>query len=409
MSFQVPNEGELRDLYIDDIWLLNQYLGTKILSWGYDNLLSDNVPGIRIDSTNWQQIKVGDVSFAGIKNDGSLWTWVIGGAQDNTSYGFQGTNDNVAYNTPTQTCLGGNNWKQLSVGNLHMGAVKTDGTLWMWGYDYYGQVGDGTRGELSTYNAISSPVQIIGSGWSGGGEWRSVDCSGSNYTMAIKSDGSLWGWGDDDYGQICVTHTDMYTFTKSSTTHYAALIPTHITGDTYDWQQISCGYYHTAGIKADGSLWLWGRDIYGELGDGANSNSKSSPVQTICGGNDWAQVSCGYHTAAIKTDGTLWTWGLNWEGQVGNGTTINTSSPAQIAGGGNDWRAVSCMGQHSAALKNDGTLWVWGQGKVNSLGDGYIGGGNGDNTLSPKQILTGKFFTQVACGYWYTSVLSVTG
>jgi alpha-tubulin suppressor-like RCC1 family protein len=116
---------------------------------------------------------------------------------------------------------------------------------------------------------------------------------------------------------------------------------------------VSCGGYHTAAIKTDGTLWTWGRNTYGALGDNSVT-SRSSPVQTVAGGTNWKSVSGStWHIAALKTDGTLWTSGRNTNGQLGDNSVTNKSSPVQTVAGGTNWKLVSCGGAGTAAIKDD--------------------------------------------------------
>ena len=159
----------------------------------------------------------------------------------------------------------------------------------------------------------------------------------------IFSEGGLWTWGNATYGVL----GDNTVIAKSSPVQT-------ITGGT-NWKQVACGYRHTAAIKTDGTLWTCGYNYYGQLGDNTGV-SKSSPVQTIAGGTNWKQVaagSAGIHTAAIKTDGTLWSWGFNVSGQLGDNTTTNKSSPVQTITGGTNWKQVACGYRHTAAVKDD--------------------------------------------------------
>ena len=213
------------------------------------------------------------------------------------------------------------------------------GKLWTWGANYYGQLGDDTT------TSRSSPVQTI----TGGTNWKQVS-SGAYSSAAVKTDGTLWLWGYNYDGQLGDdTTTSRYSPDET------------ITGGT-NWKQVSLGfefYFHTAAVKTDGTLWTWGANAYGGLGDGTG-DFKSSPVQTITGGNNWKQVACGYrHTAAVKTDGTLWTWGRNSYGPLGDNTTTDRSSPVQTVTGGTNWRQVACGSGSSAysftaAVQNDG-------------------------------------------------------
>jgi len=208
-------------------------------------------------------------------------------------------------------------------------------TLWTWGFNAFGNLGDNT-----TVNK-SSPITTV----AGGTNWKQVAC-GYYHTAAIKTDGTLWTWGQNKYGML----GDNTNVTKSSPV-------TTVAGGT-NWKQVAGGYRHTAAIKTDGTLWTWGFNSNGQLGDNTAVN-KSSPVTTAGGGTNWKQVAGGYrHTAAIKTDGTLWTCGYNYYGNLGDGTTVDKSSPVTTAGGGTNWKQVACGYRHTAAIKTDGTLWT---------------------------------------------------
>ena len=203
--------------------------------------------------------------------------------------------------------------------------------LWTWGRNNLGQLGDNTA------VSKSSPVQTIAAGTN----WKQVS-SGFIHTAAIKTDGTLWLWGKNNIGQL----GDNTAVTKSS--------PVQTIAAGTNWKLVSCGSNHTAAIKTDGTLWLWGYNSYGQLGDNTIVN-KSSPVQTIAGGTNWKQVSSGgsKHIAAIKTDGTLWTWGSNIFGQLGDNTAVSKSSPVQTISGGTNWKLVSGGEYHTAAIRED--------------------------------------------------------
>jgi alpha-tubulin suppressor-like RCC1 family protein len=311
--------------------------------------------------TNWKQVStgfggsLGAAHIAVIKTDGTLWTW------GNNTYGNLGINDIVHRSSPIQTVAGGINWSQVSCGGNNTAAIKTDGTLWLWGFNTSGQLGDNSR------TSRSSPVQTV----AGGTNWKQVSI-GDGTTAAIKTDGTLWLWGVNNGGQL----GDNTTVSKSS--------PVQTVSDGTNWKQVSCGGSHTAAIKTDGTLWLWGSNSAGKLGDNSITD-KSSPVQTVSGGTNWKQVSCGGdHTAAIKTDGTLWTWGLNTSRQLGDNTSPSKSSPVQTVAGGTNWKQVSCGGNNTAAIKTDGTLWVWGDNLYGQLGDNTI-----TSRSSPVQTVSG--------------------
>ena len=274
--------------------------------------------------TNWYQVTVSGDSVGAIKTDGSLWTWgynLYGTLGDNTGGG--GTNKS----SPVQTVAGGFNWKQVSTvtSSQTMGAIKTDGTLWMWGMNSYGGLGDNTN------TRKSSPVQTV----AGGTNWRQVSAGYS--TAAIKTDGTLWMWGRNNYGQLGT----------NDTTNRSSPVQTVSAGT--NWKQVAMGTNNLSAIKTDGTLWTWGINNSGQLGTN-NRTNQSSPVQTVSGGTNWKQVSTGYGTGAVKTDGTLWMWGYNPEGQLGTNDTTSYSSPVQTVAGGTNWKQVSCGDAATGAI-----------------------------------------------------------
>ena len=265
----------------------------------------------------------GNLHTAAIKTDGTLWLWGF------NNIGQLGNNNVTRQSSPVQTVSGGTNWKLVFNGGYHSAAIKTDGTLWLWGNGADGQLGDNTAVRKS------SPVQTV----SGGTNWKSVAC-GRDHTAAIKTDGTLWNWGLNSNGQLG----------DNSVTHRSSPIQT-VAGGT-NWKLVSSGYYHTAAIKTDGTLWLWGHNNNGQLGDNTITH-RSSPIQTVSGGTNWKSVAGGAgYTAAIKTDGTLWTWGSN-NGQLGDNTTVAKSSPVQTVSGGTNWKLVAGGGLHTECIRDD--------------------------------------------------------
>ena len=308
------------------------------------------------NTTPWTtQLSFG-TSGAGIKTDGSLWVW---GANQ---YGQHGDGTTTSTSYPSQ--LGAlTNWLSISSGGYHSLAVKTDGTLWTWGYNYWGQLG------LSDIIYRSSPVQI-----GSNNNWKSVNVSGfSTVAMShgIKTDGTLWTWGYNLYGQLGLGNT----INISSPVQVGLLT---------DWLLVSAGHYVTAAIKTDGSLWTWGYNNGTSFGAALGQNNsiyRSSPTQVGTLTN-WSSVSVGYvSVAAVKTDGTLWVWGLNNNGQLGLGDKINRSSPVQVGLLANWSTKVTANYGNIAAVKTDGTLWIWGYNQ-----SGQLGQGNTINISSPVQV-----------------------
>ena len=301
---------------------------------------------------NWKQVSAAIFHTAAIKTDGTLWTW------GNTALGrlgnaFGSGDTTVNRCTPVTTFAGGNNWKQASVNTNQTATIKTDGTLWTWGSGSSGLLGNG-----ATTGNISTPVTTF----AGGTNWKQVS-AGYSHTAAIKTDGTLWTWGYGSFGRL-----------GNAVTGIVSTPVTTFAGGN-NWKQVSSGDSHTAAIKTDGTLWTWGSGGSGKLGNGAITGGISTPVTTFAGGTNWKQVDSGTaHTAAIKTDGTLWTWGAGSFGGLGNAVTTNTSTPITTFAGGTNWKQVDSGTAHTAAIKTDGTLWTWGFGGSGKLGNGVATG-----------------------------------
>ena len=378
MPFYSAGDGDLKTAFVSDAWLLDQFVGNTLFCWGRntygqigDNstINKSNPVQTVAQGNNWKQISGNGYGACGIKTDGTLWTWGY-----NANEGINGDNTNLNRSSPVQTVAFGTNWKSCFGGNFHTAAIKTDGTLWLWGRNYAGHLGD------NTVTKRSSPVQTIALGTN----WKQVSV-GFYHSAAIKTDGTLWVWGKNSYGQL----GDNTITDRSSPVQTIAL--------GTNWKQVDCAFGHTAAIKTDGTLWMWGNNGSGQLGDNTTTK-KSSPIQTIAYGTNWKQVSCGIsHIGATKTDGTLWMWGNNGSGQLGDNTVIDRSSPVQTISFGNNWKQVSAGKdltiKTTAAIKTDGTLWCWGVGTSGQLGDNTA-----TSKSSPVQTSTsGTNWKQVSC------------
>ena len=313
-----------------------------------------------------------------IKSDGSLWMWGY------DSYGQLGVGQSAKYadggamktricEVPVKVM---DNVRTVSLGYSHSAAIKTDNSLWMWGDNTHGELGIGITGNAlsSSFNPIQTiPVKVMDN-------VSTVSC-GSSYTAAIKGDGSLWVWGTNGQSGYLLGNGGIGNETVSPDSSYSVqtqTIPMKIMDDV---SAVCCGQYSAAAIKKDGSLWMWGRNREGQLGTGSTRDS-NIPVKVM---DDVAAVSCGAdNTAVIKADGSLWVWGSNEHGQLGNGgegdqtqqrgihNMITCQSvPVKIM---DDVCAVSCgSGNFTAAIKTDGSLWTWGIDSYGQLGNGSVG------------------------------------
>ncbi len=279
-------------------------------------------------------VSLGTWHSAVIKADGSLWTW----GWNNCGQLGNGTTEDSS--KPIEVLKG---VKAVSLGSYDSAAIKIDGSLWMWGNSNFEQFGTAVRS--------NEPVEVMK-------DVKAVSM-GYDYRGVIKKDGSLWMWGRNEYGQL-----------GNGTTKDSSE-PIEVMKDV---KAVSLSGSHSAVIKTDDSLWMWGNNIYGQLGNGTTEDS-CEPIEVM---KDVKAVSLGsVHSAAIKTDGSLWTWGANTTWQLGNSTSTqqNSTFPVKIM---NDAEVVSLGGSHSAAIKKDGSLWMWGNNIKGQQGDGCVYmGGNG--------------------------------
>ena len=390
-------EGDLENYFVTEYQLIDQYIGDELWTWGNgtDGRLGDNTATTKstpvttfAGGTNWKQVSTGNQYCAAIKTDGTLWTWGSGNS------GQLGENNNTTKFTPVTTFAGGTNWKQVSSGYRHCAAIKTDGTLWTWGQGNYGQLGDNTTTTKST------PVTTF----AGGTNWKQVS-AGFGFCAAIKTDGTLWTWGQGSYGKLGRLNSNPNRLTPVTTFAGGTTWADTSTAEPEDLYTISAGGFHTAAIKTDGTLWTWGQGTDGQLGDNTTTG-KVTPVTTFAGGTNWKQVSSGgYHCAAIKTDGTLWTWGRGGDGQLGDNTTTRKSTPVTTFAGGTNWKQVSSGHFHTAAIKTDGTLWTWGRGIEGQLGTNDV-----TSKVTPVTTFAGGTnWKQVSSGRFHTAAIKTDG
>lgn len=285
------------------------------------------LPSSPILSTTDSKLSVGSYHVMAIKADGSLWAW---GRND---CGQLGDGTKERRQSPVKVM---ENVRSVSTGENNTMAIKNDGSLWAWGYNYSGQLGVGSTEYKYEPTKILDNVSYVS--------------TGSSHTLAIKTDGSLWGWGSNDSGEL------------GDGTQTNRLSPVKIMDNVASVFAIDD---YTLAIKKDGSLWSWGNSAYYHLGDGEEkhkSGYRATPLKIL--DNAKNVIPGEMRTFVIKTDGSLWGWGLNEHGQLGDGTRTNRLSPVKIMD-----NVVYALpvglgpNEFSLALKSDGSLWRCGTNK----------------------------------------------
>lgn len=379
---------------------VNAQFNNQLYSWGENSNgqlglgFSNNPksPSPTGFGNDWKLILPMQNGVIAIKSEGTLWAW---GIQSNFELGLPTNYSKKPIQIGNDT-----NWANIytSEQGLDVIGIKTDGTLWGWGLNSIFQLG------LGHNQIVKTPVQIGTTN-----DWKSVFRNGSS-TYAIKKDGTLWGWGLNDKSQLGTGNSNSIKIPtqigkdnnwvfltsngyntiglKADSTIWGwgineegqlgtgnliqVLIPKQI-GTDNNWKSVSFTGYSVFGIKHDGTLWAWGKNSYGCLGLNNNTQLRFTSPELIYSTKKWANVYSNFYTYsifAIKEDGTLWAWGNNSQGQLGLGDYSNKIAPTQI-GTDQNWSSVQVFnGMSNISLKKDGTLWAWGSNHFGQLGIG---------------------------------------
>ncbi|MCL1864951.1 MAG: hypothetical protein FWF73_03990 [Spirochaetes bacterium] len=330
---------------------------------------------------------------AAIKSDGTLWTW---GMNDSGRLGIGTT---TSKNTPQKVELPlsatGTKWEFVSAGGSHTMALTDADELYAWGNNFDGQLGIGSTTSKNTPQKVELPLGATGT------KWVSVSAGGS-HTMAITDAGALYSWGNGLDGQLGLGNPK-----ENKSTPQKVGLPSGATGTK--WVFVSAGSDYTMAITDAGELYSWGYNSYYKLGINDNLNGQIQIPQLVkingVGTKDWKSVFAGMnHTIATKTDGSIWAWGSYTTGKLGLGPlTGDIKTPAQI-GTDKDWASVSGSQYHTIARKKNDTIWAWGKNDYGQLGDGTT-----TDCDRPKQIGTATDLKAVSAGIDYTTALREDG
>jgi len=289
-------------------------------------------------------------------SDGTVWAW------GDNAYGQLGNGTNTDSSVPVQVSdLSGLTGVVVAVaaGADHTVALQADSSVWAWGNNGSGQLGNGTN--------INSFVPVQVPGLTG----VVAVAAGAVHTVALKDDGSVWAWGDNYFGKL------------GDGTGTNSFVPVQVSGLT-GVTAIAAADSHTVALKSDGSVWAWGANGFGQLGDGTVGIARWTPVPVVGLSSGVVAIAAGYwHTMAAKSDGSAWTWGWNMMGQLGDGTTTTRTTPVRVSGLTTGVVTVAAGQYHSLALKSDSTVWAWGNNSAGQLGDNTTTSAN-----RPIQMLT---------------------
>jgi alpha-tubulin suppressor-like RCC1 family protein len=361
---------------------------STLWAWGYNNVgqvglgdTSNRSSPVQIGSVNtWSKVSAGSSQSFAIRSDASLYAWGL-----NVSFGELGDGTVINKSSPVQVGSP-TSWTQIAVGSSFTGGIDTLGRLYTWGYNLQGQLGSG----VTAYR--SAPVQVTGNSWN-------FIAAGQNAMAGIDTLGKLYTWGNNAQGEF--GDNSATTVTRSS--------PVILSG-TSSWSSVTAGTQTVFAITTANALWAWGVGTSGTLGDNTIV-SKSSAV-AVAGGATYVKAYPSQHALAITTTTfSLQAWGFNTSGQLGDSTVVTKSSPIAVGTsiptilsapaiiGNSSWTTVSAGGSHSTAVRTDGGLFTWG---LNS--NGQLGLSDTVNRSSPVQVGTSSW-TVVSSGASHTVAL----
>jgi len=309
-----------------------------------------------VSGTAWTNITAGQTNSCGIRDDGTAWCWGLG------SYGAIGNSSNANQGSPALVNAAGTTgtaWTDIDAGGFHVCGIRNDGTGWCWGNDAQGGLGNGaTGGNLN----VPSPITLTGVT---GTAWTKIRNGYSN-SCGLRDDGTAWCWGYNYYGALG----------NSNTTQQLAPVAVStggVTGTSWTDITVSIGY-HACGVRDNGSMWCWGYGEDGELGNGTNTVTQTTPVLVNTAGvsgTAWVSAAAQqWSSCGIRDDGTAWCWGYNTYGQLGNGTITPSNVPVQVDAStvtGTSWTQLVGGGLFACGIRNDATAWCWGDPTYGAL------------------------------------------
>jgi len=335
-------------VWIDDLSSTLRAVTTDINAWGLgtggqlgNNTATNRSSPVSVGGfSDWCQVSAGFCHSLAVRTNGTLWGWGC------NEVGRLGDNSTTNRSSPVSVVGGFTDWCQVSGADRHSVAVRQNGTAWAWGVNVFGGLGDNTT------VSKSSPVSVVG----GFTDWCQI-ATGRYFSIAVRQNGTAWAWGSNGQGQLGIS------------SGYARSSPVSVFGGFTDWCRVTAGDQHSIGLRTNGTIYAWGFNAQGRLGD-STCTAKSSPVLVAGGFTDWCQIEAGYgHSLGVRTNGTAWAWGDNGNGRLGLNDETARNSPVQVCGGFTNWCQVSGGFNHSLGVRQNGTAWAWGANSYGQLGD----------------------------------------
>ncbi len=396
--------------------------GGTLWCWGYnqfgqagDGTTTDRWSPVQIGvGSTWASVAGGKDHSCATTDDGELWCW---GANWSNQVGVAGGANQTS---PVRFGTDSDWSASLGLGDFHSCAVKIDSSMWCWGSNWHGEGGHATVGASATATEVSSGWAQVDAGrrvtcatrldrtlWCTGvhadgrtglgltsgstaaltqvgsaDTWRLLSY-GARHGCGVHDDGTLECWGNAGAGQ-----------TGQGATTWAS---PNLVGSATDWIEVSLGDRSSCGIRAGGSLWCWGWNVYGQIGQGDEDDGYTTPTQ-VAAGSTWTDVATSELSAcAVRSDGTMWCWGANWWGMLGDGSYTNRYVPTQ-AGVDTNWESVTVGRGVACGIKTNGELWCWGANWEGQAGTGTFGNSYG----SPVRVGTKIDWAQVSAANNHT-------
>lgn len=302
------------------------------------------------DDSDWVSVSAGGGHSCGVRADGSVWCW-------GTNWiGQLGNGTDQDANTPQRAGID-SDWTSVFAGLYQTCGLRTDRSAWCWGYDLYG-----LPDNFGTSNYVPNPRRVDGAA-----DWLSL-APGNGSTCGLRADHSAWCWGSASSGVF----DDLGGPLQAPARLGSAL-----------WNSLSVSSFQACGVRTDGTLWCWGTNFDGSLGNGSLETSVSTPAQQVGSGADWVSVVTGYQrSCGLRSDGSAWCWGNNDDGALGNGNTQHAAVPQRVEGDA-DWISLTAGQTQVCGLRADGSAWCWGSNENGQLGTGALA----PNSLVPVRVM----------------------